>query len=129
LGGYAPSLKQLDLRDILYPALPEFLLSAGNLVTLTFRNISLSGRISPEAMVSHVAASPKLEILDIDFNALGSLPDLILSPPIIRTVLPALRKFLFSGACQYLEDFVSQIDTPQLNSIFNLGRLLAEWGY
>jgi hypothetical protein len=114
LGGSAPSLQQLDLCDVLYPELPELLLSAGNLVSLNLRNISPSGYISPEAMVSHVAALPKLKILDIEFVA---FPDLIPSPPITRTTLPALWKFSFCGACQYLEDFVSRIDTPQLNSI------------
>ncbi|KAN0128289.1 hypothetical protein V8E53_013873 [Lactarius tabidus] len=117
LGGSAPSLQQLDLCDIPFPGLPTLLLSTGNLVSLSLRNISPTGYVSPEAMVSLVATSPKLEILYLEFEARSSIPDLIISPPIMRTVLPALRKFLFSGASKYLEVFVSHIDTPQLNCI------------
>jgi hypothetical protein len=68
-------------------------------------------------MVSHVAALPKLEILDIDFTALTSFPDIILSPLLTRTILPALCVISLSGECKYLEDFVSRIDTPQLNTV------------
>ncbi|KAN0128316.1 hypothetical protein V8E53_013900 [Lactarius tabidus] len=118
LGGSAPSLHELELCDVRYPALPTLLSSAGNLVNLTLRNIPPTGYVSPEAMASFVASTLKLEILEIDFNALTSFPDLILSPPTTRTILPILRKFLFSGECKYLEDFVSRIDTPQLNTIF-----------
>ena len=117
LGGSAPSLQQLDLCDILYPALPTLLLSTSNLVSLRLDNIPPTGYISPEAMVSRLATSPKLEILYIEFDKLASLRDLIISPPITRTILPSLLKFSYSGACKYLEDFVSRIDTPQLNSV------------
>ena len=129
LGGSAPSLQQLNLYDVLYPALPTLLLSASNLVNLTLRNIPLNGYISPEAMVSHVATSPKLELLHIEFNLEFSIfisfPDPITSPPITRTVLPALHEFSFSGACKYLEGFISRIDTPQLNSIV----ICYSWGW
>jgi hypothetical protein len=117
LGGSAPSLQELELCDVQYPALPTLLSSAGNLVNLTLRNIPPTGYISPAVMASLVATSLKLEILEIDFNALTSIPDLILSPPTTRTILPVLRKFSFSGECKYLEDFVSRIDSPQLNTI------------
>jgi hypothetical protein len=117
LGGSAPSLRQLDLCSVQYPALPTLLLSASNLVSLWLRNIPPTGYISPEAMASHVAASPKLVTLYIAFSVPASFPDLIISPPITRTVLPALCHFSFSGESKYLEDFVSRINTPQLNSI------------
>ena len=117
LGGSAPSLQQVQLCGILYPALPVLLLSASNLVDLRLLNIPPTGYIAPETMVSHVAASPKLETLYIGFSDVASFPDLIISPPITRTVLPALCNFSFSGKFKYLEDFVSRIDAPQLNSI------------
>jgi hypothetical protein len=117
LGGAAPSLQQLDLCDAPFPALPTLLFSAGNLVSLSLRDIRPTGYISPKAMVSLVAASSSLKILYIEFNSIAFFPDLFISPPITRTVLPTLYKFSFSGACKYLEDFVSLIDTPQLNSI------------
>ena len=114
LGGSAPPLQQLDLCNVMYPALPTLLLSAVNLVNLSLRNIPPTGYISPEALVAHVAALLRLETLDV---GLTSFSDPINSPLITRTVLPALRKFSFSGRCKYLEDFISRIDTPQLNSI------------
>jgi hypothetical protein len=117
LGGSALSLQQLDLCDVDYLTLPTLLFSASNLVNLRLRDIQSTCCISPEAMVSHVAALPKLEILDIDFTALTSFPDIILSPLLTRTILPALCVISLSGECKYLEDFVSRIDTPQLNSV------------
>ena len=117
LGGSAPSLQQLDVCDVLYPELQSLLLSASNLVNLSLHNIPRTGYISPKAMVSLVTFSIKLETLHIDFSARTSYPKLIISPPTTRTILPALRNFTFSGECKYLEDFISRIDTPQLDSI------------
>ena len=117
LGGSAPSLQQLDLSGILYPALPVLLLSASNLVNLRLCNIPRTGYISPEAMVSYVAASPRLKTLYIEFGPRASFPDLIISPSITRAVLPALCDLSFFAGRKYIENFVSRIDTPQLNSI------------
>ena len=114
LGRYAPPLQQLDLCNVLYPALPTLLLSAGNLVNLSLRNIPPTGYISPEALVACAAALLRLETLDL---GLTSFPDPIVSPLMTRTVLPALRNFTFSGRRKYLEDFISRIDAPQLNSM------------
>ena len=118
LGGFAPSLQQLNLGNVLYPALPTLLLSACNLVDLRLHNILPTGYISPEAMVSHVSTSPKLETLYIQFKDPPSFSNLIISPPLTRTIFPALRIFSFIGKCEYLEDCVSRIDTPQLNYLF-----------
>ena len=117
LGGSAPPLQQLDLCGVLYPALPTLLSSVSNLVSLRLRNIPPTGYISPEAMVSHVATSPRLKILCIEFDEYLSFPEITISPPMTRTVLPALHKFSYSGACKYLEDFISRIDAPQLKSL------------
>ena len=114
LGGSAPPLRQLDLCNVLYPALPTLLLSAGNLVNLSLRDIPPTGYISPEALVAHVAALLRLEVLDL---GLTSFPDPIISPLMTRTDLPALRNFTFSGRCKYFEDFISRIDAPQLISM------------
>ena len=115
LGGSALPLQQLDICNIVYPALPTLLSSANNLIDLSLRNTTPpAGYVSPEALVTHVAALLRLEILDVGFT---SFLDPISSHLITRTVLPALRKFTFSGSCKYLEDFISRIDTPQLNSI------------
>ena len=114
LGRSAPPLRQLDLCNVLYPALPTLLLSAGNLVNLSLRNIPPTGYISPEVLIAHVAALLRLEILDV---GLTSFPDPIISPLMTRTVLPALRNFTFSGRRKYFEDFISRIDAPRLNSM------------
>lgn len=66
-------------------------------------------------MSSHLSASPKLETLYVKLNDLSPFSDLTVSPPVARTVLPALRIFTFFGKRKYLGDFVSRIDTPQLN--------------
>ena len=116
LGGSAPSLQQLFLCGVQYPALPMLLLSASGLVNLRLRFIP-SGNISLEAIVSSMAASNKLKTLDIHFGPRSSFPGIINSPPMTRTVLPALCDFTFSGECKYLEDFVSRIDAPQLDTI------------
>lgn len=66
--GSALLLQHLDLRNVSFPALQTFLLSASNLVNLSIRRISRTGYISPEVMALHVATLPKLEILDIEFS-------------------------------------------------------------
>jgi hypothetical protein len=117
LGGSAPCLQKIALTSAPYPALPTLLLSASDLVTLELRKIPAAGYISPEAMVAALAALPKLKTLIIEFQSAFSLPDRIHPPHITRTVLPALIHFAFRGTCEYLEDLVAQIDSPQLNRI------------
>ena len=85
-------------------ALPVFLFSASNLVELSLRNAPPSGYISPEALVTHVVALLRLEILDVEFI---SYPDLIPSPPITIPILPNLQSLSFTGDSDYLEDFVA----------------------
>ena len=118
LGGSAPRLKEIILSRIPYPGLPTLLLSAHDLVGLYLRRIPPTGYISPEAMVVCLAALPRLESFTIEFQLATSHFDQIHLPPIPRTVLPALTSFHFHGAYEYLEDFISQIDSPQLNWIF-----------
>ncbi|KAH8981996.1 hypothetical protein EDB86DRAFT_3106941 [Lactarius hatsudake] len=120
LGGSAPCLRTIHLRNIPFPAIPLLLLSASGLVQLELRNIPLTGYISPEAMVASLAALPKLEIFVIEFRSATSRPDLILPPPVTRTVLPSLTYFEFQGASEYLEDLVARIDGPQLDRIFTI---------
>ncbi|KAH9163255.1 hypothetical protein EDB89DRAFT_575917 [Lactarius sanguifluus] len=120
LGGSAPCLRTIHLRDIPFPALPSLLLSASDLVKLELRNIPPTGYISPEAMVASLAALPRLEIFVIEFRSATSRPDQILPPPVIRTVLPSLTYFEFQGASEYLEDLVARIDGPQLDHIFTI---------
>ncbi|KAH9161029.1 hypothetical protein EDB89DRAFT_2235302 [Lactarius sanguifluus] len=100
LSGTAPRLQYLRLKCVSFPYLPTFLLSARNL----------------EAMVEGLAVLTRLKTLSISFrngtsppDQMGSRPD----PP-MRITLPALTAFHYIGRCEYLEDFLAQIDTPQL---------------
>jgi hypothetical protein len=115
LGGSAPRLKTIYIADFLYPAAPTLLSSARDLVHVDLRDIPRSGFISPEVMVASLAALPKLQSLTFGFEWGMTYHDRIRLPSITRTVLPALTRFLFDGVFEYIEDFVAQIDAPQLN--------------
>ena len=118
LGGSAPCLREIYLDGIPFPTLPTLLLSTSNLAILTLSMIPPTGIISPEAMVTCLAVLPSLESLTIEFHTSTPYPDRISPTPATRTVLPALASFNFQGACEYLEEFVAQIDGPQLNDIW-----------
>ena len=118
LGDSAPCLQEITFSGIPFPALPALLLSTRDLVTLTLKNIPLSGYISPSAMAAGLAALPRLERFTIEFQSAAPLLDQIRPPPVPpRTVLPSLTFFHFQGGNNYLEDLVSQLDGPQLNEI------------
>lgn len=114
LGGYAPRLQRIYLEGIPFPAAATLFLSARDLVAIVLLDIPDTGYISPEAMARSLAALPRLKYLALGFRRGTSHPDRIRQPPIIRTVLP-FTTFVFHGLFDYLEDFVAQIDTPQLN--------------
>ncbi len=115
LGGCAPRLQKIYLDGIPFPAAPTLLLSARDLVDVKLRDIPSTGYISPEAMVAGLAALSRLKYLALGFRWGSSYPDRIRQPPITRAVLPALASFDFDGLFMYLEDFVAQIDAPQLS--------------
>jgi hypothetical protein len=117
LGGSAPSLQEIIFYGIPYPTLPTLLLSTSNLVSLNLRRIPQIGYISPELMVTTLAALPKLESCAIYFRSATSRPNRIRPPPVSRAVLPSLTSFHFQGSYEYLEDLIAQIDSPQLNQI------------
>jgi hypothetical protein len=72
-------------------------------------------------MVAGLTALTKLESLRISFEPLfegqTSHPDQRLASPLTRIVLPALTRFLFVGARKYFEEFVAQLETPQLTDL------------
>jgi hypothetical protein len=117
LGGSAPHLQEITLHHIPFPALPTLLLSTSDLNTLNLFDIPTLGYISPERMVACLAALPRLKVFAITFLDTDFLPDRMRPPPLTRPVLPALTRFEFRGAFDYLEDFVAQIDSPQLELI------------
>ena len=117
LGGSAPRLQEIFLVCIPFPGLPKLLLSTTRLVTLALQGIPHSGYISPEAMVTCLSSLTCLESLIIDFQSPRSRPDRRPPPP-THTLLPALTRFDFKGASEYLEEFVARIDVPLLTNLY-----------
>lgn len=115
LGGSAPRLQRIYLKRIPFPALPTLLLSASDLVYLRLEDIPRDGHISPEAMVTGLAALIRLDSLWIWFEPQTSRLERIHLPPLTRAVLPSLTTFNFHGFCEYLEHFLALIDTPRLH--------------
>jgi hypothetical protein len=119
LGGSAPRLQSFQLIGIPFPGLPKLLLSATHLVSLWLSEIPHSGYIPPEAMVSLLSVLSSLETLHIEYQSPRSHPDPETRslPPRKRSVLPALDKIRFKGVIEYLEDLMTLIDVPRLNTL------------
>ena len=120
LGESAPRLQSLELDSIALPTLPNLLLSTTHLVRLILKSIPHSGYFSPEAIVTRLAGLVNLENLTIEFESSLSRPpwETPPPPPPTRAVLPALTRLEFRGVSEYLEEFVSRIDAPLLDSIW-----------
>jgi hypothetical protein len=119
LGRSAPRLRVFTLENIPFPGLPNLLLSATHLVKLSLISIPHSGYISPQAMVALISKLSSLIALYLGFQSPQSRlgwesPSL---PPPKRSILPALDEFRFTGVTEYLEEFVTHIDTPQLDKL------------
>jgi hypothetical protein len=119
LDGSAPRLRIFVLWGIPFPGLSNLLLSATHLVDLRLKNISNSGYISPEAMVSSLFVLSSLRTLCLEFQSSRLRPDRKTRglPPPKRSVFPALDFFRFKGVTEYLEDIVTFIDAPQLKTL------------
>ncbi len=119
LGGSAPNLQYLELYGVPFPGLPKLLSSATHLRTLHIHNIPHSGYISPEAMATALSALTSLETFCLSFESPRSHPGRGRRhpSPYTRSVFPALTKFDFKGVSEYLEDLVSWIDAPLLDSL------------
>ena len=120
LGGSAPLLQELDLEDTIVPEFPEFLSSACNLVTLRLSGIRLKS-VSPETMVTWLAPLTRLTSLSIGDHLHDSYESTLQSDPALATrtriLFPALTSIGFESDIHYIEDFVSRIDCPRLNSL------------
>jgi F-box-like len=119
LGGSAPRLREIWLRNIPFPGIGKLLLSTTDLVTLSLHNIPRSGYISPEAMVVSLSTLIRLEELDLQFQSPRSraVRETRHPPPLTRVVLPALTGFWIKGDSEYMEDIMSRIDAPLLNNM------------
>jgi hypothetical protein len=115
LGESAPHLRFLYLASISFPALPNLLLSASNLVCLYLSNTP-SGYISPE-MVAALSVLTKLEDMRLSFGYPDSDSDLKDPAPssLTRSVLPSLKGLELEGDGEYLDDFVARIDVPSID--------------
>jgi hypothetical protein len=114
LGGSAPLLRTLRLTKISFPALPNLLLSASDLVDLKLHNIPY---IPPASMVACLSSLNKLTSFSLGFDSPQSRPDQPSPPSQSRVVLPVLTKLAFDGTSEYSEDLVARIDTPVLNQL------------
>jgi hypothetical protein len=123
LGGSAPRLQLFDLSGIPFPTFPRFILTATHINHLHLTDIPHSGYISPDVMATRLITLPNLEYLVIGFRSPLSRPLQISPPRLTHAILPALTHLVFSGTCEYFEDFVARIDTPllyQLSATFFL---------
>jgi hypothetical protein len=70
-------------------------------------------------MVGLLCALSSLKTLFLRFESPQSHPDWEIRslPPPKRSILPALDDFYFKGVTEYLEDVVTFIDPPQLNTL------------
>jgi hypothetical protein len=120
LGGSIPLLQHFELSGIPFPGLLKPLSSATHLVYLKLFNIPHSGYFSPKGSVALISALPSLEALFLEFQSPQSCPDRETRPPPLskRSILPALRELHFKGVTEYLEDFVTCIDAPQLQNFY-----------
>jgi hypothetical protein len=118
LDGSAPRLQFLQLVGVAFPGLPKLHLSATHLVDLNLYNIPHSGYFSPEAIVALISELSRLDWLTLEFQSPQSRPGReTRRPPSHRSVIPVLHYFRFKGVIEYLEDFVTGIDTPQLGDV------------
>lgn len=124
LGGFAPRLRSLWLDNIGFPGLPRILSSATGLLTLRLLDIPHSGYVAPDGMAVSLSGLTNLRTLQLRFKSPQSFPpqESRPPPPPTRFVLP-FGDLYFRGVSEYLEDFLSRIDAPQLNymeiSFFN----------
>ena len=114
LGGCAPRLRSIYLYGIPYPSIGTLLSSTTNLVKLALQHIPHSGYISPETIVCCLSISPRLESISLGFQYSRSRAHRTNrhQPPLTRLVFPNLTYLCFLGDIEYLEDILSQIETP-----------------
>jgi len=117
LGGSAPRLQSLDLEGFPYPSIGKLLSSTTNLVWLSLWNIPHSGYIAPKTIVPFLSTLSRLESLALGFQYPRSRAHQAgrHTPPLSHVVFPNLISLYFRGEIEYLEDILSQIETPMLN--------------
>jgi len=117
LGGSAPRLRSLYLLGIPYPSVGTLLSSTTDLVQLSLLHIPHAGYISPKTIVPCLSMLARLKSLTLRFEHPRSQDqrENRRPPPLTRVVFPNLTSLDFRGDIEYLEDILSQIETPVLN--------------
>ena len=117
LGGSAPLLQSLHLDGVPYPSIGKLFASTPNLVRLSLGCIPHSGYLAPETIVPYLSMLPRLKSLALGFQYPRSRAHRAsqLPPPPTRVAFPDLTYLGFHGDIGYLEDILSQIETPILN--------------
>ena len=118
MGGSCPCLQDLHLDGIPFLGLGKLLLSTSDLIDLCLEEIPHSGYIAPEAMIIYLSGLTKLQSFELGFRSLQSQAKQASRHPPTMThiVLSALTRFWFQGDSMYLEEIMSQIDTPLLET-------------
>jgi hypothetical protein len=117
LSGPAPLLQSLYLNRATVPTLPKLLLSVSDLNDLQIWNIPDSWYMSPKDVVTCLSPLTRLSSFGLGFGP-GHRPHPIRgNQNLRRTVLPALTRFDFKGATDYLEDLVIRIEAPLLSVV------------
>jgi hypothetical protein len=116
LGGSAPRLRSLHLNGVPYPSMGELLLSTTNLVRLSLWRVPHSGYITSGTIVPFLSTLSRLESFALGFQRPRSRAHQASRhpPPPTRVVFPNLTFFTFVGDIEYLEDIMSQEETPIL---------------
>jgi len=125
LGGSAPLLRSLYVRDFVYPALPKLLLSATGLASLSLFD-RVTCYIPHQMMVDCVTSLARLETLVIQSRLnwhyegyhlrLGPRPPPLTQHTDLR-LLPVLTTLAFQGPPEYFEMIFTRIDAPRLEDI------------
>ena len=115
----APYLRRLSLHGIGLPTGLPLLSSATTLTTLSLTRIGASCYFPPVNLVTRLRGLPHLEELSISI-AIPIPPSSegeLLPAPIAPVTLPTLRRFTFCGEDVYLNNLISQINTPLLERL------------
>ena len=113
----APRLRALHLRAI---DVSTGCLSLTNAMKLSSLRLETNSAIPLEFLVASIANMPYLENISISFLQKTPLPGTVMELPstqITCVVLPRLTRLLFRGCTTYLENLLSQIDTPFLQDL------------
>ncbi|KAI0290757.1 hypothetical protein BC826DRAFT_1025032, partial [Russula brevipes] len=116
LGRSTGRLRYIELRNILFPGFPRLLLSSRDLISLSLGPFFVvdTGFPSPGLLSATLSSVPRLQCLSLQPDP--EMPPTE-PPPHDLIVLSALIHFHLDGSRGYLEDLVSRIDAPILETL------------